>query len=244
MEGYGVFELRDVPTKYGNVHVSRRRGEGKKLLLIHGLASSMKTWSRFVGFMPKNTDLCMIDLLGHGLSDSPRMDYTLDTQLYILKKVIETEEFDNAYLMGHSYGGWIATAYAMSNSVNGLILEDAAGLKEFYDNVRGTEEREALKKKMLHTALELGAKEHVIKSILDDEFRDGQLTEDDFSRIKTHALIIWGENDQVIDPAFAQIFHDRMEGSEVVIIKGSKHTPHFTNPEDVAREVERFISKT
>uniref|UniRef100_UPI00058EB21E alpha/beta fold hydrolase n=1 Tax=Ilumatobacter nonamiensis TaxID=467093 RepID=UPI00058EB21E len=57
----------------------RRAGDtdAQKILLIHGLAGSSKTWDAVIDELAVDYDVIAPDLLGHGESAKPRGDYSL-----------------------------------------------------------------------------------------------------------------------------------------------------------------------
>ena len=237
------FEDKYIDTEYGMVHYKMHDGASDSLILIHGLAADGRSWSRLAERLPDSYRICIPDLLGHGDSEAPRISYSVDIQKEILRRIIKKEDMNGAFIMGHSYGGWVAAAYASSYpDVSGIILEDAGGLRSFFDEVRGTTKREEYKKELLKKSLELNAKDYVIRSILEDEFTDSELTPEQLGRIKAPALILWGEDDDVINGRFAEIFHREIKGSTLRIIKGGRHTSHYTNAKEVAEFVVDFIN--
>lgn len=230
-------------TEYGNIHYKHHRGSSSPIILIHGLAASTKTWSRLVECLPGDLDLYLIDLLGHGKSEAPHVEYTAHMQVEILETLVMKENLDAPYLFGHSYGGWVSALYAKDYPTKGIVIEDSAGLEEFYNEVKGAESRKRYKRDLLKKALALGAQRHVIESVLDEEFIEGQLEEKDLRLIRTPTLIIWGAEDNIIDVRFSRIFQNEIKGSKLSIIEGARHTPHFTNPAEVANLLLGFIKK-
>ncbi len=245
MPNISSFESKYASTPAGRIHYLVNKGTGKKLVLLHGLAATVRSWTRLVAYLPDEMYICMIDLLGHGDSDAPEIDYTVDLQRKCIDVVIRAEGLSDFYILGHSYGGWLAASYATINKdVRGLIVEDSNGLSAFFDEIVGSVQREQYKKDLLRKALALGAKEHVTKSILADEFSEHMLDEGDLQKIKRPTLILWGENDAVIDPKFGLMFNKYIKGSKLQFIKGAKHTPHYTNPEKVAEYLKEFVDST
>ena len=243
MPGYEEFEDKYIDTRYGSVHYKMHDGQSEALLLVHGLAATTRSWSRLVQYIPDSYKICVPDLLGHGDSEAPRIDYNVGMQVDIVRNIAKKERLDSPFVMGHSYGGWVAACYAGSSaSVAGLILEDAGGLKNFFDEVRGTEKREAYKQEILKKAQELNAKDYVVRSIFDDEFAERELTGDELGRISAPTLILWGEMDDVINKRFADVFHKGIKGSTLRIIRGARHTSHYTNAREVAGLVVDFIN--
>ena len=211
------------------------------LVLVHGLASSTLTWKRLVGCLPGRINVYLMDLLGHGESDAPDIEYTVDVQAEALDSLVSHLGIRNPYVFGHSYGGWVSALYSMHYPVKGIILEDSAGLKSFYDEVKGDALREKYKEEMLEKALSLGANRHVVEYILNDEFTEHQLERSDLESLSVPALVIWGKDDDVIKEEYAREFVSGIRGSELKIIAGARHTPHYTHAPEVCKLVSDFM---
>lgn len=102
------------------------------VVLLHGLTYTMKPWDIFSDDLVKlNPDIGMLryDMTGMGqtLLGGPlpvNYEITYQTQVRQLHALIETFKIKNPTLVGLSYGGGIALAYAATypNSVNKLVL--------------------------------------------------------------------------------------------------------------------------
>jgi pimeloyl-ACP methyl ester carboxylesterase len=59
--------------------------------------------------------------------------------------------------------------------------------------------------------------------------------------IKTPALIIWGEDDQLIDVSNAYLFEKDIQNSQLVIIPKTGHVPMEENPLAFLDTLKKFI---
>ncbi|MEM0201503.1 MAG: alpha/beta hydrolase [Candidatus Micrarchaeaceae archaeon] len=244
MSHFQELQGKYLDTKFGKIYYKINKKGNNVLVLIHGLAASSKSWVKFVEYLPNDLTIILPDLLGHGESASPKIDYHVIYQKEIIEDILKFENITEYNLMGHSYGGWVSCILSLNNiNVKKLILEDAGGLKDFFETVSGTEKRKKYKQDILSKALMLNTKEYVIKSIIDDEFSLSQLTKEELSSIFAKTLILWGENDTTIDKKYAEIFKNYIKNSEVFIIKNSKHTSHYSNPEETANIIKNFLYK-
>jgi len=57
-------------------------------------------------------------------------------------------------------------------------------------------------------------------------------------------LILWGENDQISDPANGVLLHESVSGSELVIFKGAKHPCYLEQPDIWHQTLLNFAQKT
>ncbi|MBW4699371.1 MAG: alpha/beta hydrolase [Aphanocapsa lilacina HA4352-LM1] len=53
-------------------------------------------------------------------------------------------------------------------------------------------------------------------------------------------LILWGENDRILDPPDAHKFHKALPGSRLVWIQNCGHVPHLEKPQVTAGAIEQF----
>ncbi|MFI6906968.1 alpha/beta fold hydrolase [Nonomuraea sp. NPDC050394] len=108
------------------LHV-RRDGprDAPALLLIHGSASSSRSWDLLVPLLTGSHHVIRIDLLGHGRSPKPDdVSYATADQAHRVGAALDRLGVDHAVVAGHSSGGVIATALAKQRPglVNALAL--------------------------------------------------------------------------------------------------------------------------
>ncbi len=235
------FNDRFIETGSGRMHVKVHDGTRPTLIFLHGLGANVKSWTRLVRLLPPTFTIYLVDLIGHGDSDAPEINYGLEVQLDAIRDLVTSDGIRNPCLFGHSYGGLIAARYAISNRVERLILEDSAGLRSQFLNT-DKEKMEKKKETLIKNAALWGTKEYVTSSILDDEVAGPYLMDGkDLDMIKVPTLIIWGEKDDLIDPRFSSEFAGAITGSRLVMVKDAMHVPHYTHPQEVADALISFL---
>jgi pimeloyl-ACP methyl ester carboxylesterase len=63
-------------------------------------------------------------------------------------------------------------------------------------------------------------------------------------RIAAPTLIIWGKQDGIIAPAYAQEFTRRIANSRVELVEAAGHLPHLEQPDCVAAIVRAFLGNS
>jgi pimeloyl-ACP methyl ester carboxylesterase len=108
----------------------REAGSGPAVLLIHGITSSSKTWSRVMPSLARRFTVIAPDLAGHGESDKPKGDYSLGAHASGLRDLLLALGHDRASIVGHSLGGGIAMqfSYQFPERCDRLVLVDSGGL--------------------------------------------------------------------------------------------------------------------
>ena len=99
-------------------------GEGRPVLLIHGLGASMVVWRENIAALAERFRVYAIDLPGHGDSDKPDIEYDADSTVEFLRKFVESLGVGQIALVGNSLGGALAlmTALAHPEIVSKLAL--------------------------------------------------------------------------------------------------------------------------
>lgn len=225
---------------FGSLHYKHHQGGKKKLIFLHGLGGNTKVWTRLMQYLPGEFDVWLLDLLGHGGSDAPALEYTTNIEFQAVREFISTKNLLDSYIIGHSYGAWVAAFYASqqyASTCKGIVLIDAAGLQAegLGDERKRIDEIKSLMKLNNN-------REHVIRSILENvgQFRLGPKT---LVAIKVPTLIIWGSNDDITEPRYADMFAEQIKNTSKIMIDNAGHNPHYTNPEEVAKLITEFVSK-
>jgi pimeloyl-ACP methyl ester carboxylesterase len=106
-----------------------QQGEGPPVVMIHGIAASLRSWDDLIPELSKNGYASYaLDLLGHG--DSPKLSsraYQMDWLFEHFSNWMSSLRLTQpAILVGHSLGGYIALEYArrVSAWTCGLVLVD------------------------------------------------------------------------------------------------------------------------
>jgi pimeloyl-ACP methyl ester carboxylesterase len=102
-------------------------GKGNKtIVLIHGWAGNTSLWREQGPALAEKARLILVDLPGHGRSDKPKTDYTLDYFARGVLAVMRDARVDKATLIGHSMGApVICRVYAQApEKVAGLVAVD------------------------------------------------------------------------------------------------------------------------
>lgn len=108
--------------------LSDRLGDRSKqrLLLLHGLADCAVIWSSLAEYLGDEYHIVAPDLRGHGESSKPENGYSSNQIIADLEALMAHLGWNQAHILGHSWGGKLAAIWATHNPqrFTSLILVD------------------------------------------------------------------------------------------------------------------------
>ncbi len=98
------------------------------LVFVHGWTCNMNFWRYQVPAFDGKMRMILIDLPGHGESDKPKIDYTMDLFAKSVDAVLKEAGVEKAVLAGHSMGTPVTRQYyrLYPKKTVGLIVVDGA----------------------------------------------------------------------------------------------------------------------
>ena len=97
-------------------------GKGPALFLIHCIGAARDAWRFVLPELIKKFTVITYDLRGHGSSPVSMDDFNLEDLVEDLELLRHSTGFKSAFFAGHSLGGMIAPAYALTVSYTHLTL--------------------------------------------------------------------------------------------------------------------------
>jgi long-chain acyl-CoA synthetase len=217
----------------------------RTMIFIHGYAGEAKQWVYQLQHFSINNRVTAIDLHGHGRSEIPGASYTMPVILNDLSAALDTLGITSKYiLIGHSFGGAIASEYAAAHPdrVERLILIATAAeykLNPLFRLALNLPEN-LLRIITPLVKKQLGAKPHILKSWYQQNLAKWKGWQT-FEQISIPTLIIRGHRDLVFERPMFEDVHKRIMGSEDINVGASGHMVMLERREAVNRAIERFL---
>lgn len=110
---------------------SLEAGQGEAVVLLHGLSGHAETWERNVLPLAQGFRVHALDMLGHGLTAKPKVDYSVQLLGEHVLAFMDAIGVQRAHLVGQSLGGWVAGWLAVHrpDRVASLVSVTGAGLE-------------------------------------------------------------------------------------------------------------------
>jgi pimeloyl-ACP methyl ester carboxylesterase len=114
---------------HGYRRAFRVAGTGPPVVLVHGIGDSSATWDPVLPALARRHLVVAPDLLGHGMSDKPRADYSVAAYANGIRDLLGVLGVERATLVGHSLGGGVAMqfAYQFPERTERLVLVGSGG---------------------------------------------------------------------------------------------------------------------
>jgi pimeloyl-ACP methyl ester carboxylesterase len=239
------------------------KGDGPPLVYLHGLMG--QAWDGLLDGLSARRRVHAPALAGSDEPDELKAFDTVHDLVIYLDDILRKLELSSFDLVGHSFGGMLAAEYAalFPERVHKLTLIDPMGL--WRDDAPVSDFIYVTPDKQLELLLGVSDSEPVrtLMALPDDPAaRKREIVRRITSmasmlhflwpiperglakrlyRVAAPTQLIWGAEDKIVPPAYADDFSSAIRGSEIEIIGGASHTPHFNQPAKVLDMVRRFL---
>jgi pimeloyl-ACP methyl ester carboxylesterase len=229
---------------------ARVQGQGRRVVFVHGVGSYLESWDGVIAEMGAETEALAFDLRGHGGSERTPGPYSLAGFCADLMSLVDHLAWDRFNLVGFSLGGLIAQACALQmpdRLVTLSIVSSVAG------RTPEEAERARQRSRSLAELGPLAHLSGSVDRWFSDDFRqrhpevvqerierskdmDGRCFADAYEvlanndlidrlpEIRIPSLVMTGEHDVGSTPRMAQRMGGAIEGAEVHILPGLRHS--------------------
>lgn len=236
-------------------------GEGPAIILMHGWGCQSSTLNSIANIAAEQHTVYNLDLPGFGKSDEPHEMWGVNEYAQMLEEFVSKLYIKNPIVLGHSYGGRVGILYSSRNSVDRLILVDAAGIKPkrslkyyfkvysfkagkhltrlFLGKAKAEERIEAMRKK--RGSSDYAGSSPIMRAVMSKSVN--QDLKFAMPAIKAPTLLIWGENDTATPISDAKIMEKLIPDAGLVSFPGCGHYSFLDNPHQFAAVLRSFINR-
>ena len=244
-----------------------RRGSGHPLLLLHGF-QHIDPRLPVVEQLANGTNGAALIAPSHpgfGGSKRPADFGTIYDLVQLYLEFLDTLPKGPVTLMGLSFGGWLAAEIAVKagRRIDKLILVDALGIKvsdretpdildvfnahpqdvvrkSWHDPARHAPRYDDMEDHELITIAR--NKEALCRYGFHPYMYNPQLKRW-LGQIKARTLVLWGESDGVVKPAYGEAYAKMIPGARFETIANAGHHPEIEQPAALAARVQAFLQQ-
>ena len=237
----------------------RVRGKGEPLLLLHGWGGSSLSFMSIASRLEAHFRVIAPDLPGFGFSEMPPKPWGAADYADAVEKLIGTTGLGAVNVMGHSRGGVIGTALAISRPdlVKRLVLVAAPVVrlqadKDVKSRIGGYARVKFVanllppfKQRMLEWGRmkygsedyrQAGALRPTLVKVLGEDWRSA------LPDVTMPTLLIYGEQDEDVPLAVAEAAMQSLPpGARLEVIEGAGHFPFLDRPEAFMDALNSFL---
>lgn len=234
-------------------------GEGKPLILLHGLFGALSNFREVIQHFAPHYKVVIPMLPLYSL---PVLNTGVKSIAHFLRDFIAFKKYEKVNLLGNSLGGHVALVYTREfpEKVSALILTASSGL---YENAFGSsfprrEDKEFIRKKVAVTFYD---PQHATDELVDECF---EIVNDrnrvlrilalaksairhnmakDLPNMSMPACLIWGKNDTITPPEVAEEFHQLLPDSQLFWIDQCGHAPMMEHPKLFNELLEKWLKE-
>jgi pimeloyl-ACP methyl ester carboxylesterase len=234
-------------------------GSGDPLVFLHGAGQLM--WTPLLESLAKSHTVYAPEHPGANPDELTHLRDIWDLVLYY-DELLDVLDLPTTALVGHSFGGMVAAELAANSRhrIDRLVLLAPVGF--WRDDVPIPDiaviPQERLLELMLHdpsgplatalappkddpqalleAALRMASVMHFIWPLPDKGLKRR------IHRITAPTLLIWGAQDKVVPPIYAEEFTSRLRDSRLELIDNASHLPHLEQPAATSEHVLKFLS--
>ncbi|TMD46173.1 MAG: alpha/beta fold hydrolase, partial [Chloroflexi bacterium] len=216
------------------------------LVFVHGYGGSAAQWLYQLQFFGQTMRVVAPDLRGHGLSDDPvelpcAMENLVDDLELVLERLGVSRPF---YLIAHSFGGAVATEYALRHpeDIRGLVMIGVPSrfiVREIVRRLlRVPDPIFSWVAKTIKVALY--APQRTLKRMLETALSKWR-GQERLEQLRVPTLVVLGQRDNVFLREHYEDAARCIPGSQQVVIPVSAHLVQLERPDAVNRAIRRFI---
>ncbi len=236
-------------------------GRGDPLLFLHS-AIGAGVWTDGIARLSQRFRVLLPDHPGFGPSPLPDWLVTMEDMVFHYLDLLDELNITNPLrVIGSSFGGWIAAEFTAAHPerVQKLVLVDAAGLRipavPIPDVFRlPPQEVLPLAFHDMSKAMAIMPKDFGPDSLVQmfhDRSAFARLAWNPYlhnpklprrlKRATVPALVVWGQQDRLIPPVYAEEYKRLLPTAEVAYIDQCGHDPTIEQPEEFARVAVEFL---
>lgn len=214
------------------------------IVFQHGYAGVAESWEFQITYLAQHYRVIAPDLRGHGQSDAPYSQYTMDELVSDMHAIVEHLKLPEKFiLVGHSFGGSICVEYANAHPerLEKLVLIATAGE---YPLPRAVNVISRVPTSLIRPIWRYrprwDAEVHVMKRMMLNNMRRWKGWPL-LRNILTDTLIITGEQDTYFPRYVFEDVGKMVPHAEIYDVGSAKHKVQLERYEAVNRALERFI---
>jgi pimeloyl-ACP methyl ester carboxylesterase len=233
------------------------RGEGQPFLVLHGGAGPQSV-AAFTHMLVEHGGKRVVTPTHPGFGGTPRPDelHSIAGLAALYGGLLDELGLEDVTVIGNSVGGWIAAELALLGTprISGIVLLDAVGIEvedhpvadvsglsvpeiqalSFHDPIPFRVDPASIPdaQKAIMAANGAALAVYAGSPAMADPALLGRL-----SGIAIPTLVLWGESDQIVEPAYGQAYAAAIHAARFEVLPATGHMPQMETPDLVLQAI-------
>ncbi len=221
-------------------------GDGSPLFLLHGYSMSSESWRPYVSDYCKDYTVYLVDLPGHGKSDSFKNDLSIKGVAEDLNYLVDYLKIKKISAIGFSFGGDVLYQLALLNPplIESMITIGAVGSWDV-NNFKEYSEGFTFENRENFPWLKTHSSDDQIKELM-NQFKNYTvaLTDSELQQIDSKVLVVIGDDDEGIDLVEVSRVRKYLPNSDLWVLPNVSHGAHEgKNKDEFVLKSKSFFSK-
>ncbi len=230
-------------------------GSGQEIVFIHGWGRSHEDFMPVINEFGLNYRLIAIDLPGHGKSDDPDGDLSIQGLTDTIEQFLNEINVTDPILICHSFGARIAIKLASQNKVsNKLIFTGGAGIEKKSLGFKLKVINYKIMKFLVKTPMYSQYKDDLFANSGSEDYKNASptmkrvlslaVTEDlssELALINNQTLLYWGEKDDATPLWHGEMMNKKITNSTLIVKENLTHYAFLEAKDDFYQVIKTFI---
>lgn len=230
-------------------------GQGQPIVFLHGWGRTGDDFMPLIDSLEENYRMIAIDFPGHGESDEPDGDLSLDGIAKTVEQLFKELNIEDPILVCHSFGARIAIKLAASGLItNKLIFTGGAGIEQkplsfkikvlHYKFMKILVKTPFYKQYQTDLLANSGSADYKSASATMKRVMSLAVSEDltsSLPKITNPTLLFWGEEDDATPLWHGQLMNEKISNSTFISKPNLSHYAFLEASEEFNQTVKQFI---
>ncbi|MFI2713743.1 alpha/beta fold hydrolase [Micromonospora sp. NPDC018662] len=237
-------------------------GQGRPALLLHG-GGGPATVEPLRRHLARRAHTISPVHPGWDGTDRPAWLTGVDDLASAYLRLLHDRGLRDVLVVGSSLGGWIAAEMALRDTagiITDLVLVDAVGIDVPGEPIRDffALDARSLAEYAWHDPHRLpvdpaaatpdhlarqAANRETMRVLAGDPYMHDPTLRGRLSRIRVPALLLWGESDRIVTPAYGAAYAAALGDGRLQVVPAAGHLPHLENPQATLSRLDAWLDR-
>lgn len=232
----------------GRLVTYQRIGEGPPVVLLHGLAGSVRWWARNVRALAARHTVYLVNLPGFGAFRRQNEQFVLQEAADWLAEWLDAAQIGPCHVVAHSMGAYLTLRMVARQPglVQRIVLVGPAGLPHLRSLPRfagpilaaGIAASPSFLPTLALDTLRAGPRTLIraARDLISQDIRD------DLRAVTSPTLLVWGTRDALVPPSMGPLMRRELPDARLLLLPGAGHVAQYDRHQEFNAAALAFLA--